>query len=253
MIQRPQRQSGIRVAFTLVEVLVVIAVIAILIALLLPAVNRARQQSQLVACKSNLQQIGLATRMYANDYDDKYPDAYTVGGAPFRRGPGETNPSDPFSLPETFGLPALYAELNYLKHATGVWLCPAAGERMQAYKNTYIWATLGTAPAQYKSKQRGNPKSWETFWVYDNFANEPFREGFRRGAQSLTVLPTEQWRFPHRYRGPIVTGREVGNGNSRRGAINVLFIDGHVGMALYTSNPEAPPTSPPKTVIIRGE
>src|SRR5689334_10921637 len=53
--------------FTLVELLVVIAVVALLVAMLLPALNKAREQSRLVACMSNLRQMGLAMTMYANE------------------------------------------------------------------------------------------------------------------------------------------------------------------------------------------
>jgi len=59
-------------AFTLVELLIVLAIIAVLAALLLPALARGKAAAKSAACKSNLRQLGMALNMYVNDYD-KYP------------------------------------------------------------------------------------------------------------------------------------------------------------------------------------
>lgn len=63
-----------RKAFTLVELMVVIAVIALLIALLLPSLNSARYAARLTVCASNLRQIALGSTVYATEYRSYYPE-----------------------------------------------------------------------------------------------------------------------------------------------------------------------------------
>jgi len=67
------RNSRVRAGFTLIELLVVIAIIAILAAILFPVFAQAREQARSASCLSNLKQIGLGIKMYAQDYDEKFP------------------------------------------------------------------------------------------------------------------------------------------------------------------------------------
>jgi prepilin-type N-terminal cleavage/methylation domain-containing protein len=67
-----------RRGFTLIELLVVIAIIAILAAILFPVFAQAREKARQTSCLSNLKQIGLAFKMYVQDYDERWPTADPV-------------------------------------------------------------------------------------------------------------------------------------------------------------------------------
>src|SRR5208283_4511284 len=71
-----------KTAFTLVELLVVIAVIGIVAALLLPALNAAKTQAKKTTCLDNLKQINAALRMYYDDSNDASPTAFYPEGTP---------------------------------------------------------------------------------------------------------------------------------------------------------------------------
>ena len=87
-----------RKGFTLIEILVVIAIIAILAAILFPVFSRARAKARQATCASNLKQLAMAMEMYTTDYDDTLP------GAP--NGEGGNGQYGGWVWYPTFGVPA---------------------------------------------------------------------------------------------------------------------------------------------------
>ena len=65
--------------FTLVELLVVVAIIALLVSILLPSLGKAKEQARIVVCMSNLKGLGLGVTMYATQNDDWYPAGASAG------------------------------------------------------------------------------------------------------------------------------------------------------------------------------
>ncbi len=72
-ITERRRLASAESAFTLIELLVVIAIIAILAAMLLPVLSKAKERARAINCMSNLRQLGLAAKLYLNDFEGQYP------------------------------------------------------------------------------------------------------------------------------------------------------------------------------------
>ena len=74
----PKRESRrFLTGFTLIELLVVIAIIAVLMAIMMPALQRVKEQAREMVCRANLRQYGQAQVIYLDDHDDRYPHAWT--------------------------------------------------------------------------------------------------------------------------------------------------------------------------------
>jgi prepilin-type N-terminal cleavage/methylation domain-containing protein/prepilin-type processing-associated H-X9-DG protein len=105
----PSRVNTRNGAFTLVELLVVIAVIAILIGVLLPALAGAREAGYRTVCAGNLKSIATMMAIYANDYDTEFP---VVPGLPTNRKSKYVPSSDVAQIQGTYGGFAGYFSYN---------------------------------------------------------------------------------------------------------------------------------------------
>lgn len=132
---QPPVPRRFRRAFTLVELLVVIAIIAVLAGLLLPALGRSKAKAHNAACVSNLRQLGIATRLYAEDYQERLPSAEIL----------PTQPIDPQKpLPRICDVLAKYAgrTAGSNTNSAAVFKCPADKKgRFAAEGSSYEWNT----------------------------------------------------------------------------------------------------------------
>lgn len=139
--------------FTLVELLIVMAIIAILATILFPVFASARDRARQAACSSNMKQIYLGYKMYAQDYDGKYALSAVMGGSSYRY------------VDDVYSLPTIMS--GYIK-SNDVWFCPSQKQSMKdAGMPGYWWvindAQLKTPDTFENGTSATNILLWENY------------------------------------------------------------------------------------------
>src|SRR4051812_19413123 len=218
MHRRPVRQCG----FTLVELLVVIGIIAVLIAILLPALNRAREQARATQCLSNMRQVGVALQTYLVESKQVLPPHKPhPDGQYFQGVPDYGNPTMYAQYPNVLGL-----LLPYMNNETRAMVCPTA----LPYYGTTAFDPTPFSDTNYMAnnavagqKITRIPKSSEIILLQEDkfHFNTSFTRPLLAGALADGSPYYLYWEAY--FAGPV--GHEYGFGHNRGG--NYLFIDTH--------------------------
>ena len=214
----PMGAHGRRRGFTLVELLVVMAILGLLTALLVPALRQARAAAQRAACAANLHHVGTAIHLYANDFDDHIPfgpAGRPVTGSNFYTSEGSVTSLLSLEDGAPVGLGLLLQA--YLARQPTVLFCPGADQASEA-KQQLAKVGHGQAQSDYYYRHasvdllRGIPE-----WYY-----------VRRsilGRDGIAALVTDVQFKAH----PSLAAFQVKTrSNHQRAFSNILFVAGHV-------------------------
>lgn len=222
-MQRARRVHGERVGqggFTLVELLVVIAVIAVLAAILFPVFARARENARRTACGSNLKQIGLAILQYVQDYDECYPIYRPPGVAS-----GVTNFGDP-ALKD--GPNPLLGILPYTGNNRDIYICPSVPKDTVSLPPT----TLSDTSYFGNEVAEGRHVAVLTSPTHLVFLHEWFQRSrafYERPRKVVTgsVVTYDYWHDS--------TGAKETYNNTHFNGGSILYYDGHAKWKKYTA------------------
>jgi len=237
MLEGEYRKGG----FTLVELLVVIGIIALLISILIPALNSARERANRVKCASNLRQYSQAMLAYAWDNKDQYPRVRAIPGeipvffTGFLVNDPFTNLGAPYPNDVTA---AQFLLVRYKLLPLNIFICPSSNQQVDDLN--------GRAVSQCSNFSNSLPYGWGLSYSFANpypntvqFAPEDIEYKFNPRTRSDFAIAADRNDGDDRFKNlkptaPQSDMKAMNSQNHKREGQNVLFNDGHV---VWCNNP----------------
>lgn len=214
--------------FTLVELLVVIAIIAVLMGILMPALNRVKKQAEQTTCLSNLKQIGLAAELYAEDFDRFVPRGasssapiWFVQFLPYLGHQTNTGDYRTVKIYRCKSFPRTGFGLNNIPNSKQT-VCYVINDWTFSSKNDQNGSSIGKATKLSVFKRRAY-----TIYMADNedgYWRPIIEDQYSREIRRCDIFDTGH--LPNSNSTNITRGRRIARERHRKGC-NVLFLDWH--------------------------